>query len=185
VAAGASGVVVALAGGLVDNRKEARMTRTLMLTVGAACLATAGLLAQATTAGSKSSTADRITATGCVEQASQAMPAGSAAASTDVGSQDFVLVKPGASSTGSTSSSTASSTAANRMADSNVMYRLSSLDHAKLAPHVGHKVEITGESSASAAGGKPTTGGSVGTTGSNPPSLTVDSVKMISTTCTE
>jgi hypothetical protein len=59
-------------------------------------------------------------------------------------------------------------------------YKLDATD-AKLAPHVGHKVEITGtlDSSSPSSSQPPTATAS----GSNAPKLKVDDVKMVAATC--
>jgi hypothetical protein len=63
-------------------------------------------------------------------------------------------------------------------------YRLDASD-AKLAPHVGHKVEITGTldsaSASSSASTPPPTATASGS--SNAPKLKVDDVKMVAATC--
>ena len=51
-------------------------------------------------------------------------------------------------------------------------------DDAKLSPHVGHKVEITGTAAKPAMSAQPSTGSA-----SASPKLKVDSVKMVSPTC--
>lgn len=147
------------------------------------------------------STASPVTVTGCVERASQT-PSGTAAtsstASTAVPDTKFVLAKVTAGNPAGTTSAPSSTVSA-----AAAQYRLDA-DESKLAPHVGHKVEITGTvqeqgrspattgTSGTTATGSPTTGapttgapttGSAIASGANSPKLKVDSVKMISSTC--
>jgi len=60
-------------------------------------------------------------------------------------------------------------------------YRLDDAEQAKIAPHVGHKVEVTGTidpTSPSATAGATSTAAPA-------PKLKVDSVKMLASTCPE
>ena len=116
---------------------------------------------------------DKVTVTGCLERSKEsASPTGTSgtAASGASASAKFVLNNvtstPSASGTAGTagSASTASS------------YRLDGED-SKLSPHVGHKVEITGTVAKEAS--------ATGTTMSaSAPKLKVESVKMVSNSCT-
>jgi hypothetical protein len=66
-----------------------------------------------------------------------------------------------------------------------VSYRLEG-DETKLAPHVGHKVEISGSVNEHVvtSPNTDTTSGNTGRTSGNAPSLKVESVKMVASTCT-
>jgi hypothetical protein len=118
--------------------------------------------------------------TGCV--ARMEPPAGGAAAESTAGrageTTRFVLNNAMRSTgatgtTGSTSASIAS------------MYRLEGED-SQLTPHVGHKVEITGtaQSRATASASSSAGGASASVSSTAAPLLKVESVKMISTSCT-
>jgi hypothetical protein len=127
---------------------------------------------------SKSSAAAKtISVTGCIQraQASTAAPGGAGAPGAAAGSEaKFVLtnvvLKPEgtAGTTGSTNPPTAVASE----------YRLDT-DDAKLTPHVGHKVEITGTvEQPSEAAAQPPAGSAA-----SAPKLKVDNVKMVAATC--
>jgi len=135
-------------------------------------LAAAALAAQTATAApqQKPSTKapEKITITGCVERADEV--ASATTPGTTVDSLSFVLINLPSSGVAGTTGVRGNSSAA---ADKG--YRLDA-DVAKLNPHVGHKVEITGfvdepamtNAAASAANG---------------PKVKVETIKMISETC--
>ena len=145
--------------------------------VSIAC--TAGLFAQTTPQMPKSSSDKAITVTGCVQRA-QASPTGTSGTTASTSSTaamnetKFVLTNI----TTSPSATTGTSGTAGRSANE---YRLDASD-AKLTPHVGHKVEITGtvEDSASSPS---STASPTASTSSSAPKLKVDNVKMIATSC--
>ena len=117
-----------------------------------------------------------MTVSGCIQKAEPSAgvtgTAGSTAASDTT---KFVLKNvssAGAGTAGTAGTAGAASSAAGATASE---YRLDA-DDAKLSPHVGHKVEITGTVDKSA-------GGAASTAASASPKLKVDSVKMVSTTC--
>jgi len=122
-----------------------------------------------------------MTVTGCIERASQISPS----ASTDVGGQDFVLIKPAAAGSTASGAGVSGATGTAGRASEIVLYRLSSADASKLTPHVGHKVELTGMLDSSAAAAKPAGTAEAGGATKNAPAMKVDSVKMIAATCTE
>lgn len=135
-------------------------------------LAAAALAAQTTTATpqqpASTKAPEKITITGCVERADQMASAGGASAlGTTVDSLSFVLVDKPSGPTGTTG------VTGNAAGDKG--YRLDG-DVAKLNPHVGHKVEITGYVDEPAA-----TNGAA--TSVNGPKVKVDSIKMIAETC--
>ena len=106
---------------------------------------------------------EKITITGCVERADQMAAAGTVG--TTVDSLSFVLITPPAQTAGTTGTK----------GGSDKGYRLDA-DIAKLNPHVGHKVEITGFVDEAA-----TTNGAAGT--ADGPKVKVETIKMISETC--
>ena len=111
---------------------------------------------------------DSVTVTGCLERSKDsASPTGTTGAgSTEMkDTTKFTLnnVTP-ASATGTAGTSGSASTASS--------YRIDG-DDAKLTPHVGHKVEITGTVDSRSAGA-----------GAGSPKLKVDSVKMVAASCT-
>ena len=134
-------------------------------------LAAAALAAQTTTATPQPKTStkspEKITITGCVERADQMASAGASTLGTTVDSLSFVLVDMPASGTAGTSGVKGSST--------DKGYRLDA-DVAKLNPHVGHKVEISGYVDEPAA-----TNGAASSV--NGPKVKVESIKMIAETC--
>ena len=135
-------------------------------------LAAAALAAQTTTATPQQQTStkapDKITITGCVERADQMASPGASTLGTTVDSLSFVLrdMPP---------SGTAGTTGVKGNTASDKGYRLDA-DVAKLNPHVGHKVEITGYVDAPAA-----TNGAA--TSVNGPKVKVETIKMIAETC--
>jgi hypothetical protein len=132
-----------------------------------AAVAVLGLAAQQpATSPNGASTSSSVTVTGCVARtpASPVGTSGSTASSAGASDTKFVLDKAMASSPNSAASSASS-------------YRLDS-DDAKLTPHVGHKVEITGTIQEDAAGAA-TSAGSANMT----PRLKVDTVKMLAANC--
>jgi hypothetical protein len=135
-------------------------------------LAAAALAAQTTTATpqpqTSTKTPEKITITGCVERADQMSSAGASSLGTTVDSLSFVLVDMPASGTAGTSGVKGSSS-------TDKGYRLDA-DAAKLNPHVGHKVEISGYVDEPAA-----TNGAANSV--NGPKVKVESIKMIAETC--
>jgi hypothetical protein len=119
----------------------------------------------------------KITLTGCVERADQV--ASSGAAATTVDSLSFMLInasKDGAAASRSEAVGT-SGTAGSPKGD---MYRLDA-DVAKLNPHVGHKVEVTGVLDPTATAAAPAA--SDPPSRENAPRMKVETVKMLSETC--
>lgn len=181
------------------------MKRTFALTACATCFAVAALFAQqapssspsartpsptgtagteqTSPAGSSASSAKSTTVTGCIERANQASPT----SSSGVAANDYVLIKPGSSPTASTSrpSGTPSATGTTGTSNQTVMYRLEEGGSANLSEHVGHKVELMGmmETAASARPGASTSSSSA--SASNAPGFRVESIKMLSATCSE
>ncbi|HZR22903.1 MAG TPA: hypothetical protein VFA59_04890 [Vicinamibacterales bacterium] len=154
-------------------------TRQFLSCTAAACLMSAGLLAQTQTPPPKtapeqvpSSNTNRVTVSGCVERADQLQ---SASATTTVDSLSFVLIKPTVEKPIATSGSS-EITADPKSPTSDRMYRLDAPVE-QLNLHVGHKVEVTGtiaDNATAPAGAGSTT---------NAPRLKVESVKMVDATC--
>jgi hypothetical protein len=127
---------------------------------------------------SPSQSGKSVTVTGCVEKA-EAMPTGTTGGGEATGASaepKFMLTKASVDTTATAGTTGTTAPPTTAIASE---YRLDS-DEAKLTPHVGHKVEITGtveqptnteqRSPASAA---------------NAPTLKVESVKMLASTCAE
>jgi hypothetical protein len=139
---------------------------------------TVGLLAQQPPSSPQSTTPKTITVSGCVQRA-QASPTGttgSTAATPSANEPKFILTNANAGS-GSTAGTTGSTSRAGMSAATE--YRLDASD-AKLSPHVGHKVEITGTLDSASSSSQPPTATA---SGSNAPKLKVDDVKMVAPTC--
>lgn len=128
---------------------------------------------------------DPITVTGCLQRESASATAGTTgtSGSTSASASGFVLkitpASPASSAAAGATTGTSGSTASS--------YKLDA-DDAKLTPHVGHKVEITGTvdksmSSTAPAGSTSAAGGAAASAGSNAPKLKVDSVRMIAASC--
>ena len=135
-------------------------------------LAAAALAAQTTTATpqppASTKTPEKITITGCVERADQMSSAGASTLGTTVDSLSFVLIDMPASGRAGPRGVKGSS-------PTDKGYRLDA-DVAKLNPHVGHKVEISGYVDEPAA-----TNGAANSV--NGPKVKVESIKMIAETC--
>src|SRR5262249_12612270 len=103
---------------------------------------------------------------------------GSTAPSASMNEPKFILTNASSSGSSSSSATTGTTGAASRSGAASE-YRLDASD-AKLTPHVGHKVEITGTlDTASASPSSPTASASTSTA----PKLKVDDVKMVAPTC--
>jgi hypothetical protein len=122
---------------------------------------------------SSQSLAKTMTITGCLQRA-QPAPGGTSAAAGTM-QPKFVLtnISPSSSGAAGTSGTSGSSMTASE-------YRLD-FDEAKLTPHVGHKVEITG--AVVPMSSTPPPAASAPSSTSNAPTLKVDNVKMIAATC--
>jgi len=137
---------------------------------------TVGVLAQDPSPAQQSSSAQKpITVTGCIQKAAQAPTgtSGTAAAGSAMKEPQFVLANASLSATGT--AGTAGTTPPVTAVASE--YRLDA-DDAKLTPHVGHKVEITGTPEAVPRATQPPAASAA-----NAPKLKVDSIKMVSATC--
>ncbi len=140
-----------------------------------------GLLAQEPAAPqtpSKSTAAKTVTVTGCVAKAQAAStptdttaPAGATAASKET---KFVLSNASISPSGTAGTAGANPPSATAIASE---YRLDG-DDAKLTPHVGHKVEITGTVDEAKSSTQPPAASAA-----NSPKLKVDNLKMVSPSC--
>lgn len=129
---------------------------------------------------SSASAANSITVEGCIQRsamAPSATPGATGTAGTAGSAAAGFTLANAMKASGSTSSAAIAST-----------YRLDA-DAAKLTPHVGHKVEITGTLDTSAppaptatAGATP--GGATASASAAAPRLKVDNVKMLAASCT-
>jgi hypothetical protein len=123
-----------------------------------------------------------MTVTGCIQRAETPATGATGTSGTSAADQaKFVLKNVSASSASSASSSTAGTAGTAGTSSSTGAtaseYRLVGTD-AKLSPHVGHKVEITGTAAKPASAAQ-----SSASSAAASPELKVDNVKMISTTC--
>jgi hypothetical protein len=137
------------------------------------CAVTVGLGAQAPTSAQPPSAqpeaSKSVTFSGCVEKAAPDAAAPAAAASAPA----FILTNasPAGSGGGAVGTGGSAKPAAAK-------YRLDA-DDAKLSPHVGHKVEVTGTIDDKAMPSAPS-GAAAASAG---PKLKVDSIKMVAATC--
>lgn len=147
---------------------------------------TAGLLAQENPQAQQPSQSSRssdksITVTGCIQQAEKGATGtsgtASAPASSSANEPKFLLTNA-ALSTQASGEAAGTSGAAPSAASVASEYRLDA-DDAKLSPHVGHKVEISGTVSKKAYSATQAPAASA----ANAPKLKVDSVRMISSSC--
>jgi hypothetical protein len=143
-----------------------------------ALILTVGMAAQTTPQTGGSMPASTITVTGCIQRA----PAGSTGTTGTTGSTSAIEPKFVLDHAASAPSPTGTSgaTAATAVAST---YRLSA-DEAKLTPHVGHKVEISGTLDKSTKT-SPDASASSSMPSANSPTLKVETVKMIAASCSE
>jgi hypothetical protein len=152
------------------TKEEEAMRQILwpVFLVAIACALTAAILAQAPRSAAPEGSKP-VTFSGCIEKAPAdpaAAPAAAAASTT------FILTNASPSGSGTVGTAGSPKPAAK--------YRLDA-DEAKLAPHVGHKVEITGtvdEQSVS-----PSAPGGAVASAATSPKFKVDSVKMVAAAC--
>jgi len=153
---------------------------------------TAGLVAQtppSTPQTQSSASPKSITVTGCVQKAPES-PTGTtgAAAASSASEAKFLLTNISMSPSGTTGTAGSTSPSASASASTASQYRLDT-DDAKLTPHIGHKVEISGtvEPTASASGSErstpPSEPRSAAGASSSAPKLKVDTVKMVASSC--
>jgi hypothetical protein len=124
--------------------------------------------------------ASKVTVTGCLEKASASSstsPTGTSGAATGAAMEPkFVLNQVTPSSTGTAGTAGTSTPAASS-------YKLDG-DDAKLSPHVGHKVEITGSIDDKPSSARSETPPAASSSASAAPKLKVEAVKMIAGSCT-
>ena len=143
--------------------------------VAIVCAVTVGLVAQAPSSSSTSQASKQVTFSGCVEKAA-AEPGAAPAAGTP--SATFMLTNASPAGGSATVGTTGSAKPASK-------YRLDA-DEAKISPHVGHKVEVTGtvdEAPTSTSSATSPTGATASASASAGPKIKVDSVKMVAATC--
>lgn len=125
---------------------------------------------------SKSAAAKTITVTGCVAKAQQS-PTGTTGAGGAAATEKepkFVLSNAALSTSGTAGTAGATNPPATAIASE---YKLDA-DDAKLTPHVGHKVEITGTVDEPKGATQPPAASAA-----NAPKLKVDNLKMVSPSC--
>src|SRR5262245_26307426 len=151
----------------------------------ASIVCTVGVLAQDPPPSSQSAAPKTITVSGCVQRA-QATPTGTTGSTSSASASEPKFILTNATAGGSSSSSATAGTtgtASRSGASAASEYRLDASD-AKLSPHVGHKVEITGTlDSASPSASTSSTSSASSSSSSNAPKLKVDDVKMVAATC--
>ena len=138
-----------------------------------------GILAQdapAPQSASQSAAAKKITVTGCVAKAQQAATGTTGATGAAASAKETKFVLSDASMSSSAKAGTADTAAPSTTAIASE-YKLDA-DDAKLTPHVGHKVEITGTVEESKG---PTQAPAA--SAANAPTLKVDNLKMVSASC--
>lgn len=151
---------------------------------------TAAVMTQApstsTTRASQNSSARSVTITGCLQRGTEGATgtSGTSGPTRTASAGGFMLMNAsmGPQSTSAASSSSASSPRATA-AGTGAQYRLEA-DESELTPHVGHKVEVTGNLEESASAGSSSAAGSATSTAAMAaPRLKVETVKMVSSTC--
>src|SRR4029453_14916415 len=131
------------------------------------------------TAQSGAASGKSMTVSGCIQKAEPSAGATGTAGSTAASdTTKFVLKNVSSAGAGPAGAAGPAGTAGTAGSAAGAMvseYRLDA-DDAKLSPHVGHKVEVTGTVDKSASG-------AASTAATASPKLKVDSVKMVSATC--
>jgi hypothetical protein len=150
-----------------------RIGSMTLLAVGCAALG----LAQTPSSSAAGKAAAEITIVGCVSEASPSAAAPSGASASSAKEAKYSLTNAEKRGAGASTEATGTSGAAKTKST----YHLSGAD-AKLAPHVGHQVEIVAEEDTMASASS----GTAGTTGSAaaPMTVKVKTVKMVSDKCT-
>ena len=148
-----------------------RQTLWSVLIVSILCAVTVGLVAQAP--GSSAARAGKqVTFSGCVEKAPSEV--GSALANLAAGAASTNFILTNASPEATVAVGTAGT------AKPSTRYRLE-VDEAKITPHVGHKVEVTG--TVDEQPGSASSPGSAAASGVGGPKFKVVSVKMVAADC--
>jgi len=127
---------------------------------------------------SQSTSAKAVTVTGCVARAEQSPTGTSGTSGAATTTEPKFILKNAESSASTASGATGTSGSASASAMGNASeYRLDASD-SKLSDHVGHKVEITGTIEKASPREQSAAGAS-----SSAPTLKVDNVKMIASSC--
>lgn len=145
-----------------------RQTLWPVFLVAIVCAVTVGLVAQAP-GGTPPQASKQVTFSGCIEKApstSAAAPAAGAESTT------FILTNASPAGAGAVGTAGAAKPAAR--------YRLD-VEDAKISPHVGHKVEITGTVEDQPSSASPPSGAAA--SGAGGPKIKVESIKMVAATC--
>ena len=128
------------------------------------------------TAQSGAASGKSMTVSGCIQKAEPSAGATGTAGSTAASdTTKFVLKNVSSAAAGAAGTAGTAGTAGSAAGAMVSEYRLDA-DDAKLSPHVGHKVEVTGTVDKSASG-------AASTAATASPKLKVESVKMVSATC--
>jgi hypothetical protein len=154
------------------NKEEEAMRQTLwsVFLVALISAVTVGLVAQAPS--SSAPQASKVTFSGCIEKAPSESGVSPAAPAEAAAGAKFILSNASPAGTGAVGTAGGAKPAAK--------YRLDA-DDAKISPHVGHKVEVTGtvEEQPPAASSP----SSAAASSMAAPKLKVDSVKMVAAAC--
>ena len=155
-----------------------------MKRVGLALLISAAIVSVSLTAQTtpSSSNANKVTVTGCVQRAMSESPTGtSGVAGAAKPDTQFILANASAgTATAGTSGTTTPSTSSMPIAP---RYRLDDAEQAKIAPHVGHSVEISGTIDDATRASSPSATPGASSTAAPAPKLKVDSIKMLASSC--
>jgi hypothetical protein len=144
--------------------------RKPMIIAAVACAVTVALSAQAPS--SPPQAAKQVTFSGCIEKAPSEAAASPTSPAGEAARTSFILTNAspaGAGAVGTTGAATPAT-----------KYRLD-VDDAKISPHVGHKVEVTGTVDQQAGSASSPSGAAPSTAAG--PKFKVDSVKMVAATC--
>ena len=147
------------------------------LAVAIVSTVTAGLVAQTPSSSApQSSAAKQVTFSGCIEKAPSDSSAAASTTTASTATPAFILTNASPAGTGTVGTAGSAKPAAK--------YRLDA-DAAKLSPHVGHKVEVTGtvDESSSASPATSTTTSTPSSSAGMDPKFNVESVKMVAATC--
>src|SRR5205814_4326580 len=175
------------------------MTGSLGFAAGIVCTVAIAVAAQTTPPSSQtpSSSADKVTVTGCIERSS-ASPSSTpgttgtsgttSSPSSSSSSSKFILnTSPAGSGAAGTSGTTSTSSTPSASASASAKSYQLDADDSQLTPHVGHKVEITGtvEGGSSSSRTSTSSTGATASSSVSQPKLKVDSVRMIASSCSQ
>lgn len=129
-----------------------------------------------------SSNANKVTVTGCVQRAMSESPTGTSGAA-GAAKHDTQFVLANASAGTATAGTSGAATPSSSAMTTAPRYRLDDAEQTKIAPHVGHRVEISGTIDDPSHSSSPSATPGATSTAAPAPKLKVDSIKMLASSC--